>query len=184
MGCDFVGLTCGPWCPLFVCVSCNLVRRVIRVASKRIEILKQQLEPAVQAVGMELWGIEFLSQGKHSVLRIYIESESGVSVDDCEAASHQISGILDVEDPIPGEYHLEVSSPGLDRPLFTFDQFSRYVGEFIRVRLQIAVEGKRNFTGRLLNAAENELLTFDAEDKQLTVSVNQIDKANLVPKFD
>ena len=73
------------------------------------------LEPAVNAVGMELWGIEYLSQGKHSILRVYIDSEDGVTIDNCEAASHQVSGVLDVEDPINGEYNLEVSSPGMDR---------------------------------------------------------------------
>lgn len=153
------------------------------MASKRIELLKQQLEPAVQAVGMELWGVEFLSQGRDSILRVYIDSEQGVSIENCEAASHQVSGILDVEDPIQGEYSLEVSSPGLDRPLFSYEQYSKYVGEFIRVRLQMAVDGKRNFTGRLLNA-ENDLLVFDVENEQITVSINQVDKANLVPKFD
>ena len=141
------------------------------------------LEPAVQAVGMELWGIEFLSQGRHSILRVYIDSQNGVTIDDCEAASHQVSGILDVEDPISGEYNLEVSSPGMDRPLFSFEQFRSYVGEPIKVRLQMAVDGKRNFTGKLL-VAENDQLTFEVENQQLTVSMNQVDKANLVPIFD
>ena len=153
------------------------------MSSKRIESLKEMLEPAVNAVGMELWGIEYLSQGKHSILRVYIDSEDGVTIDNCEAASHQVSGVLDVEDPISGEYNLEVSSPGMDRPLFTFDQFSRYVGELIKVRLQMAVDGMRNFTGKLVQA-ENDSLTFEVESQQLTVSINQIDKANLVPNFD
>ncbi len=153
------------------------------MSSKRNEQLKQMLEPAVQAVGMELWGIEFLSQGRHSILRVYIDSQNGVTIDDCEAASHQVSGILDVEDPISGEYNLEVSSPGMDRPLFSFEQFRSYVGEPIKVRLQMAVDGKRNFTGKLL-VAENDQLTFEVENQQLTVSMNQVDKANLVPIFD
>ena len=129
------------------------------------------------------WGIEFVSQGRDSVLRVYIDSDKGVTIDDCEAASHQVSGVLDVEDPISGEYNLEVSSPGMDRPLFTFQQCSAYVGFLIKVRLQMAVDGKRNFTGELL-AAENELLTFAVDNQQLTVSINQVDKANLVPNFD
>ena len=137
----------------------------------------------MNAVGMELWGVEFLSQGRHSILRVYIDSDNGVTIDNCEAASHQVSGVLDVEDPISGEYNLEVSSPGMDRPLFTFDQFSRYVGELIKVRLQMAVDGMRNFTGKLVQA-ENDSLTFEVESQQLTVSINQIDKANLVPNFD
>ncbi|MAA60072.1 MAG: ribosome maturation factor RimP [Pseudomonadales bacterium] len=141
------------------------------------------LEPAVNAVGMELWGIEYLSQGKHSILRVYIDSEDGVTIDNCEAASHQVSGVLDVEDPINGEYNLEVSSPGMDRPLFNFDQFAMYQGELIKVRLQMAVNGMRNFTGKLLEA-KDDVLTFQVDNQQLTVSINQIDKANLVPIFD
>ena len=153
------------------------------MSSKRTEMIKEMLEPAVNAVGMELWGVEFLSQGRHSILRVYIDSDNSVTIDNCEAASHQVSGVLDVEDPISGEYNLEVSSPGMDRPLFTFDQFSRYVGELIKVRLQMAVDGMRNFTGKLVQA-ENDSLTFEVESQQLTVSINQIDKANLVPNFD
>ncbi len=153
------------------------------MSSKRIETLKEMLEPAVNAVGMQLWGIEFLSQGKHSILRVYIDSENGVTIDNCEAASHQVSGVLDVEDPINGEYNLEVSSPGMDRPLFNFDQFAAYQGELIKVRLQMAVNGMRNFTGKLLEA-KDDALTFQVDNQQLTVSINQIDKANLVPIFD
>lgn len=153
------------------------------MSSKRIETLKEMLEPAVNAVGMELWGIEFLSQGKHSILRVYIDSENGVTIDNCEAVSHQVSGILDVEDPINGEYNLEVSSPGMDRPLFNFDQFAVYEGDLIKVRLQMAVNGMRNFTGKLLEA-KDDALTFQVDNQQLTVSINQIDKANLVPIFD
>ena len=153
------------------------------MSSKRIETLKEMLEPAVNAVGMELWGIEFLAQGKHSILRVYIDSENGVTIDNCEAASHQVSGVLDVEDPINGEYNLEVSSPGMDRPLFNFEQFALYQGELIKVRLQMAVNGMRNFTGKLLEA-KDDALTFQVDNQQLTVSINQIDKANLVPIFD
>lgn len=152
-------------------------------SGKRIDVLKAMLEPAVHAVGMELWGIEFLAQGKHSVLRLYIDSENGVTVDDCEAVSHQVSGILDVEDPIKGEYHLEVSSPGMDRPFFTFDQAARYIGQNVKVKLQMAIAGRRNFTGTLTDA-KDDTLTFEVEGQPLSVSFNQIDKANLVPTFD
>ncbi len=153
-------------------------------SGKRIDVLKTMLEPAVLAVGMQLWGVEFLAQGKHSVLRLYIDSENGVTIDDCEAVSHQVSGILDVEDPIKGEYHLEVSSPGMDRPFFTCEQMARYVGENIKVRLQMAVAGKRNFTGTLTEVKEDDALVFVVEGQSLAVSFNQIDKATLVPKFD
>lgn len=152
-------------------------------SGKRIDVLKTMLEPAVHAVGMQLWGVEFLAQGRHSILRLYIDSENGVTIDDCEAVSHQASGVLDVEDPIKGEYHLEVSSPGMDRPLFTFEQMARYVGHNIKVRLQMAISGRRHFTGTLTEA-KDDMLTFQVEGQPLSVSFNQIDKANLVPTFD
>jgi len=152
-------------------------------SGKRIDVLKNMLEPAVHAVGMQLWGIEFLAQGKHSILRIYIDSDNGVTIDDCEAVSHQVSGILDVEDPIKSEYHLEVSSPGMDRPLFTLEQVARYVGETLKVKLQMAISGRRNFSGTLASV-QGDVLTFEVDGQPLTVTFNQIDKANLVPKFD
>lgn len=152
-------------------------------SGKRIDVLKNMLEPAVQAVGMRLWGVEYFAQGKHSVLRIYIDSDNGVTIDDCEAVSHQVSGVLDVEDPIKSEYHLEVSSPGMDRPLFTLEQMTRYVGETIKVKLQMAIHGRRNFTG-MLASVKDEVLTFEVDGQPLVVTFNQIDKANLVPKFD
>jgi len=152
-------------------------------APGRLENLKTMLEPAAKAAGMELWGIEFLPQGKHSVLRLYIDSEQGVTIENCEAVSHQASAILDVEDPISGEYHLEVSSPGMDRPLFTFEQCARYVGENIKVRLKVAQNGKRNFIGKLVEAAEGNCV-FEIDGERLAVTMSQVDKANLVPKFD
>ena len=143
------------------------------------------LEPAVKAAGCELWGIEFISQGKHSVLRLFIDSEDGITLDDCEAVSHQVSAVLDVEDPIKTEYNLEVSSPGLDRPLFTFAQFARYVGEEMQVRLKMAVAGRRKFTARLEKAdADKQTLTFAENEDSWEVSITQVDKANLVPVFD
>ncbi|MCG8672933.1 MAG: ribosome maturation factor RimP [Pseudomonadales bacterium] len=151
--------------------------------NKRTEALQEMLAPAVEAAGCELWGIEFISQGKHSILRLFIDTEQGITLEDCEAVSHQVSAVLDVEDPISTEYNLEVSSPGLDRPLFTFDQFVRFVGEDIQVRLKMAVAGKRKFTAKL-EKAEGEVLTFSQGDESWDVSISQVDKANIVPAFD
>lgn len=153
------------------------------MASTRIDSLRDMLEPAVGAAGMELWGIEFLPQGKHSVLRLYIDSENGVTIDNCEAVSHQASAVLDVEDPISGEYHLEVSSPGMDRPLFTAAQVARYVGEEVKARLRVAVEGKRKFSGKIV-AVDGDVCTFETEGVQLSVSMANVEKMNLVPRFD
>lgn len=141
------------------------------------------LEPSVNAVGMELWGIEYLPQGKHSVLRLFIDSEHGVTVDDCEAVSHQVSGVLDVEDPVSGQYSLEVSSPGLDRPLFTLEHFQKYVGEAVKVRLNSTVDGKKMFVG-VLECEENSLLTFNVGGESLKVDFSKIKKANIDPPID
>jgi len=152
-------------------------------SSKRVDTIKDMLEPAVNAVGMVLWGVEYLQQGKHSVLRLFIDSEKGVTVDDCAAVSHQVSGILDVEDPIGSEYNLEVSSPGMDRPIFTFQQFVDYVGEDFKLKLRSAVDEKRNFVGKLLKA-ENEILVFSVDGCEIELTMMQIDRANLFPRFD
>ncbi len=98
---------------------------------RKIEAL---LKPTLEALGFELWGLEYLSQGRHTLLRLYIDAESGVTVDDCAEVSRHVSGVMDVEDPISGEYTLEVSSPGVDRLLFRLDHYSMYVGEWIELR--------------------------------------------------
>ena len=103
--------------------------------------MEAMLAPTVEALGFELWGLEYLSQGRHSLLRVYIEHDKGISVDDCAAVSEQVSAVLDVEDPITGEYTLEVSSPGMDRLLFKLEQFTAYIGEEIDIRLRSAFEG-------------------------------------------
>ncbi|CBL44446.1 Protein of unknown function DUF150 [gamma proteobacterium HdN1] len=153
------------------------------VVSSKLENLKVMLTPAVQAAGMELWGLEFFPQGKHSVLRLFIDSENGVTIDDCERVSHQVSAVLDVEDPVSGEYHLEVSSPGMDRPLFGAEQLGRYIHCEIKVRLKMAVDGKRNFVGKLLAVSEDRC-SFEVDGAPLVVATSQIDKANLVPNFE
>ena len=113
--------------------------------------IEDMIEPTVKAMGFALWGVEYISQGRHSVLRVYIERDSGITVDHCAAVSSQISAIFDVEDPITGEYTLEVSSPGMDRRLFTLEQFSAYVGEVVDLQLRNPFDGRRKFKGVLTN---------------------------------
>lgn len=138
------------------------------------------IQPTVEALGVELWGVEYLIQGKYSVLRVYIDrQEEGVTIDDCERVSRQVSGILDVEDPIPGEYTLEVSSPGMDRPLFHLEQFARFVGELASVRLRTPVEGRRKFKGVIQSVSEDSV-TLLVDGKEYRLPVAAIDKANLV----
>jgi len=171
-------------CPFFVSgflINANVLRWLMS-SSSRVDALKEMLEPAVVAAGMELWGIEYMPQGKHSVLRLYIDSAKGVHVDDCVAVSHQVSGILDVEDPINGEYNLEVSSPGADRPMFSAAQYSGYEGEEFKLKLKLAVQNKRKFVGRLVSV-DSDVITFAVDEEEVAVSIAQIDKANLVPRF-
>jgi ribosome maturation factor RimP len=150
---------------------------------RRHEALAALLQPAVEAVGMQLWGIEYLPQRRHSVLRLYIDSDHGVTVDDCERVSHQVSAVLDVEDPIQNEYTLEVSSPGLDRQLFNLEQLMQFVGAEMRVRLRVAIAGKRQFSGRL-EKVESNTLWFGLGQDNLEIPYSQIDKANLIPRYE
>lgn len=150
--------------------------------STKTEQLQAMIAPAVTALGYELWGIEFHSHSHTPVLRVFIDSENGINVDDCAAVSRQISSVLDVEDPISSEYTLEVSSPGMDRPLFTLDQFQRYQGETIKVKLRAPFEGRRNFRGLLTGVEADEVVVVvDAHEYLLPIEL--IDKANVIPQF-
>ena len=137
------------------------------------------LEPTVSALGLELWGVEHISQGRYSVLRIYIDSAEGIAIEDCERVSRQVSGILDVEDPIAGEYTLEVSSPGADRRLFTMEQFGRYVGNEVEVKLKTPLEGRRKFKGQLTGAT-GERITLLVDGNEYQCPFEAIEKANIV----
>jgi ribosome maturation factor RimP len=151
------------------------------MASKQ-EQLEDMIAPVVSALGCELWGLEYLTQGRYTTLRLYIDSESGVSLEDCEKVSRQVSSVLDVEDPISGEYTLEVSSPGMDRPLYTPEQYARYIGETVNLRLRVPVEGRRRFKGTL-RAVENDAILVAVDNQDYSLSIETIDKANIVPRF-
>lgn len=146
--------------------------------SAREDKLHALLAPTVEALGFELWGLELLTQGKHSTLRIYIESENGVQVDDCANVSNQVGAVLDVEEPISGEYILEVSSPGLDRRLFALEQYPAYVGEGIEIKLRRAFEGRRKFKG-VLRGIENDDIVVLVDDHEYLLPFGDIDKAQL-----
>ena len=153
--------------------------------ASKLEILKELIEPAIEALGCELWGIEFNSPGRHhrSVLRVYIDSDSGVGIDDCERVSRQISSVMDVEDPIAGEYTLEVSSPGLDRPLFTLKQYGEYSGHKAKVKLRVPFEGRRNFTG-MIKGIEGDDVVLIVDDQEYLLPIDSIDKGSIVPNFN
>ena len=145
------------------------------------EKLSRLVASAVEALGLELVGVEYIGQGAHSVLRVYIDSEQGITLDDCSRASHQISGVLEVEDPIRGKYNLEVSSPGLDRPLFSLAHFERFVGQGVKLRLRQPVKGQRKFKG-IIEAVEDGHIQIALDDSQvLDLEIDEIEKANLIP---
>ena len=141
------------------------------------------LRPAVEEVGKELLGCEFISAGNHSVLRLFIDHENGIEVDDCAEVSRQVGAILDVEDPISTEYNLEVSSPGLDRPLFEMSHFQAVIGETINLRLSMPLNGRRKFKGKL-TAIENDTLIVALDGEEYELIFSNVDKANLVYNFE
>jgi len=155
--------------------------------------IAELLAPTVQALGLELLGIEYLPAPGGATVRLYIdvpESEAGeraVGIGDCEAVSREVSGVLDVEDPISGHYTLEVSSPGVDRPLFDAPQFARFLGEQAKVALKLPQDGRRRLTGRIVSvntdASGGDAVTFDIDGQSLQVAVGNIDKARLVPDW-
>jgi ribosome maturation factor RimP len=150
------------------------------VASKDQQIA-DMLQSTVAALGYELWGVEHVAQGRHSVVRVYIDSPAGITVDDCAAVSEQVSSILDVEDPIAGEYTLEVSSPGMDRLLFNLVQYSGYVGETVELRLRSAFEGRRRFKG-ILKGIEGEDVVIQIDDHEFLLPYGAIEKARVQPR--
>jgi ribosome maturation factor RimP len=146
------------------------------------ERLTDLLDPVVEALGCELWGVEYLTQGRSAVLRIFIDKQEGIGVEDCERVSRQVSSVLDVEDPIQSEYTLEVSSPGMDRPLFKFEQYVANVGAHVAVRLRRPFEGRRKFSG-LLKGIEGDEIVLKIDNEEYLLPFELIDKANIVPQF-
>ncbi len=157
--------------------------------STKVAELTKIIAPSVAACGVALWGIEFLPQGRRSLLRIYIETlaenreTQQITIDDCAAVTHQVSGALEVHDPIAGEYVLEVSSPGLDRAFFSAEQMHAYIGQTIDLRLIHAVEdktGKRRKVKGRLDSINDKQLQLTNEEATYQIDLNNIDKANLV----
>ena len=145
--------------------------------------LTEMLEPAVEALGFELVGVEFVRAGKHSILRVFIDHENGITVDDCADVSYQVSAILDVEDPISTEYNLEVSSPGMDRPLFRLEQYEAFIGHKVQIKLRMAFEGRRKFLG-LIKGVEGDDVVVVVDDHEYLLPFDSIEKANIVPVFE
>jgi len=149
----------------------------------KVDKLSEMLLPAVEALGFEFIGLEYIGQGKHSILRVYIDHENGINVDDCASVSHQVSGILEVEDPITSQYNLEVSSPGMERPLFTLEHFVQQIGKVVSIRCHVGVDGRRKFKGELV-VIKDDLLTVIVDGQDYNIDFQDIDKANLVVEFN
>jgi ribosome maturation factor RimP len=145
--------------------------------------LTELLQPLVEDLGYVFVGLEYQSSPKHAVLRIYIDREDGVDIDDCSRVSHEVAALLDVEDPISGQYNLEISSPGLDRPLFTREQFEQFAGEQAQVSLYAPEGGRRNFKGRILGV-EDDSLMLEQDGAEIVLHLNNIAKARLVPDYE
>ena len=176
---------------------CNEGKGVVKTPSR----LHQLAEPVVATMGYELVGIEYAGQGHRRILRFYIDSPTGVTLDDCSRVSHQLSGVFEVEDPIPGPYVLEISSPGLDRPLFGVRDFVRFVGRKIQVKLSPAspsplvgvphseggehsadpVAGRRKVAG-VLKTVQGGTIVVEEQGHDLVLPLERIEKANLIPE--
>lgn len=161
-------------CPFFIAVG------KMRSAPEKLKTLVRQ---EVELLGFELVGIELTGQGKGgSLLRVYIDHEEGIVMDDCVQVSHQISGVLDVEDPIKERYQLEVSSPGMDRPLFEKAHFERFKGSKVRVKTQTKIDGRHRFTGELGGVEDNQVL-IEEDGTLYRIQIDLIDSARVIPEF-
>ncbi|NOQ81820.1 MAG: ribosome maturation factor RimP [Methylophaga sp.] len=140
--------------------------------------VEQLIELPIESLGYELVGVEYIKNGRDTVLRIYIDTEQGVSIEDCERVSHQVSGILEVEDPINSAYSLEVSSPGYDRPLFKAEDFERFAGHEVKISMKLPVQGRRNFKGILQGFDDGEILVV-VDGEEYGLPLTKLAKARL-----
>ncbi len=148
----------------------------------KVDELNALIEPVVSGMGFILWGVEFLRSGKFSTLRIYIDHEDGINVDHCADVSRQVSAVMDVEDPITGNYNLEVSSPGMDRPLFSIEQYAAYLNEWVEIKLRHAFDGRRNFKGVIVGIDEEDVVVL-VDGEEYLLPIETIEKGRIIPNF-
>lgn len=146
------------------------------------EKLQLIVEGVVDSLGYELVGVEYQAHDTSGLLRIYIDSDKGIKLEDCQAVSHQLSGVLDVEDPIAGNYNLEISSPGLDRPLFKAADFQRFVGSKVKIKLARNQDGRKNFKGVLQGIQDDEVV-LEVEGQEIRLSFANIEQSRLIPEY-
>ena len=145
--------------------------------------LRGLFEPVIESLGYEYWGLELLNQGRSLKIRLYIEAEAGIGIDDCALVSGHISDLLDVEDGFATDYLLEVSSPGMDRLLFSEIHYNRYLGELVEVKLIRPFDGQRNFEG-LLKGTEDGCVVVEVRDEEYLFPIEDIGKIRIVPVFE
>lgn len=149
--------------------------------AKIADRITELIAPTVMDMGYELVGVEHKGSGKRSILRVYIDAENGIKINDCTRVSQQLSAIFDVEDPISNAYNLEVSSPGVARPLFHIKHYQRFLGHDIKLRLLRPLDGKRSFCGSIAKVSTlDNSIELTSELGAITLDIELIDKANLM----
>jgi len=149
--------------------------KIEEIQDKVIEII----EPVINDLGIDLVDIDLKKMGGKALLRVYVETDTGVTIDDCERVSREVESILDVEDPIPSSYVLEVSSPGLDRPLKKLEDFIRFKGHMVRVVTREPIGKQTFFSGSLADANEKEIVLHLPKDREITITYDMISSARL-----
>jgi ribosome maturation factor RimP len=147
------------------------------------ERVQALLEPLVESLGYELVCLELHGSGSNALLRLYIDGPQGIGLEDCERVSREVSATMDVADPISGSYRLEVSSPGLDRPLAKPEHFRRYAGRQAKVQMRMPIDGRRRFAGRLLGLEQDEIV-IEVDGSSFRLPLEQVEKARLVPEYN
>lgn len=148
---------------------------------KKIDpVLRDKLATLINSMGYELIGCEMLPSGRQMIFRIYIDSKKGVSLNDCSLVSHQVSAMFDVEDPFQGRYALEISSPGIDRPLFEIEHYQKYVGEKVKIRLYAPINRRRQYKGILKRVEGENIYLLDDTGSEVMLPFSAIEKANLI----
>ena len=153
------------------------------MAKTRIaETVDKLITPCVLESGLELVDVEFVKEGGSWSLRIFIDKPGGIGIEDCGNLSRKIDSLLDEKDPIPQSYHLEVSSPGIERPLKKLADFSRFAGHLAAITTFAPYDGKRNITGRIA-AVHGDNIILDSEGKEFTITFSQVASARLKAEF-
>ncbi len=166
--------------------SCkNDVKRdfMVEIQGTAAREVSRIIEPILEEMDIELVDVEYVTEHGRPVLRVYIDKYGGVTIDDCAAVSREIGDIIDINDTLSGRYVLEVSSPGLNRPLKKEKDFMQVVGKKVKLKTMAPVDGRRNFKGTLLSFEEGKLV-IDLENGEARLSLADLEKANLVYEFN